>query len=312
MYKSHYYPYSRNNKITENSKVIIGIGDSFCAGHGSCSIELWEKYDWDLKRMGNNEVWNENYQNSWVNQLCKTHMNDWTPVNLGMAGKGNRYAIKELMVNPRLGLEKAKEKIVVFVTSGFERFDLAKDLVGDQHFTTQWPIYNEEKKVGYSELTYEDGSSINCEKFVLSEFILNMIELINWCKLHNSKLLLISAFTPELNEAHFYQVLSESVKCYTTRINLEELLKIIPWNSIIRPLGFSCITDMIMHLEGWDDQMPNYGFRDIKLETMGPNGYMTKCHHLTEKGQKLLSEIIYDNILNYDEKISKVKKIKMI
>jgi len=30
------------------------------------------------------------------------------------------------MVNPLLRLEKAKEKIVVFAVSGFERFDLAK------------------------------------------------------------------------------------------------------------------------------------------------------------------------------------------
>jgi hypothetical protein len=77
---------------------------------------------------------------------------------------------------------------------------LAKDLVGEEHFTTQWPVYGgyKEKKLGYSELTLENGDSLYSEKFVISEFILNIIELMNWCKLHNAKLLLMSAFTQNL------------------------------------------------------------------------------------------------------------------
>ena len=185
MRKYFYYPHTQENRITEDSKLLIGIGDSFCAGRGACSIELWEKYGWDMERMygeGGAEVEESNYANSWVNQLCKNHMPDWTPLNLGMSGKGNRYAIKELMVNPLLGIEKAKEKIVVFAVSGFERFDLAKDLVGEEHFTTQWPMYGDykEKKLGYSELTLENGDSLYSEKFVISEFILNIIELMNY------------------------------------------------------------------------------------------------------------------------------------
>ena len=303
MRKYFYYPHTQENRITEDSKLLIGIGDSFCAGRGACSIELWEKYGWDMERMygeGGAEVEESNYANSWVNQLCKNHMPDWTPLNLGMSGKGNRFAIKELMVNPLLGIEKAKEKIVVFAVSGFERFDLAKDLVGEEHFTTQWPMYGDykEKKLGYSELTLENGDSLYSEKFVISEFILNIIELMNWCKLHNAKLLLISAFTPEFNKNHFIDVLSSNVTSTLGQMKLDELIWSIPWERIIRPLGFSCITDMLMHLEGWDKDLPGYGFRNMKIETIGPNGYMTKCQHPSEKGHKLLAEIIYDHILN--------------
>lgn len=317
MRKYHYYPHTQENRITEDTKLLIGIGDSFCAGRGACSLELWEKYGWDMERMygeGGAEVEESNYANSWVNQLCKNHMPDWTPLNLGMSGKGNRYAVKELMVNPLLGIEKAKEKIVVFAVSGFERFDLAKDLVGEEHFTTQWPVYGgyKEKKFGYSELTLENGESLYSEKFVISEFILNIIELMNWCKLHNAKLLLMSAFTPELNKNHFIDVLSTNVTSVLGQMKLDELIWSVPWDRIIRPLGFSCITDMLMHLEGWDKDLPGYGFRNVKIDTIGPNGYMTKCQHPSEKGHKLLAEIIYEHILNYDEISPNVKKTRMI
>jgi hypothetical protein len=317
MRKYFYYPYTPENRITEDSKVLIGIGDSFCAGRGACSIEIWEKYGWDMERMygeGGSEVEESNYENSWVNQVCKNHMPDWTPINLGMSGKGNRYAIKELMVNPLLGLEKAKEKIVVFAVSGFERFDLAKDLIGEEHFTTQWPLYDhyKNKKTGYAELTTEEGESLYSERFVISEFILNIIELVNWCKLHNAKLLLMSAFTPELNKNFFVDVLSKGDQSLMRQNKLDELIWSIPWDRIIRPLGFSCITDMLMHLEGWEDKMKGYGFRNMKIETIGPNGFMTKCQHPSEKGHKLLAEIIYEHILNYDELTPSTKKTRMI
>jgi hypothetical protein len=307
MYKFEYYPYWGDRKITEDSKVLIGIGDSFCAGRGACSIELWEKYNWDMDRMyseGGPEVGKSNYENSWVNQLCKNHMPDWTPVNLGMSGKGNRFAIKELMVNPLLNLEKAKEKIVVFAVSGFERFDLVYDIVGEEHFVTQWPVYDgwsTNNRVGYSELSIDNGESIYNDKFVTFEFIVNIIELVNWCKLNNAKLLLISAFTPELNYNHFKKLLSENIQSNINEKKLDALLSLIPWRRIIRPNGFSCITDMLMDLEGWGDKMNGYGFRNMKIKTIGPNGYMTKCHHPSEKGHKLLAEIIYESILHYDE-----------
>jgi hypothetical protein len=317
MRKYFYYPHTQENRITEDSKLLIGMGDSFCAGRGACSIEIWEKYGWDMERMygeGGAEVEESNYANSWVNQLCKNHMPDWTPLNLGMSGKGNRYAIKELMVNPLLGIEKSKEKIVVFAVSGFERFDLAKDLVGEEHFTTQWPVYGgyKEKKLGYSELTLENGDSLYSEKFVISEFILNIIELMNWCKLHNAKLLLMSAFTPEFNKNHFIDVLSPNVTSVLGQMKLDELIWSVPWERIIRPLGFSCITDMLMHLEGWDKDLPGYGFRNMKIDTIGPNGYMTKCQHPSEKGHKLLAEIIYEHIMKYDEISPSPKKTRMI
>lgn len=310
MKKDYYYPYNLKNKITEDSKVLIGIGDSFCAGRGACSIEIWEKYGWDMERMygeGKEEVQFHDSKNSWVNQLCVNHMPDWIPLNLGISGKGNRSSIKELMINKALGFEKAKEKIVVFSVSGFERLDFANDLINNLHFSTLWPFYDNDKN-GYSVLTSDSNDSLYSEKFVISEFILNIIDLVNWCNLHNAKLLLISGFTPELNPEYFMDIFSPSVTTPIGQIKLDELISSVPWHKIIRPMGFSCITDMILHLEGWDEFIPRYGFRNVKIDTIGPNGFMTKCQHPSEKAHKLLAEIIYEHILNYDKLVPITKK----
>jgi hypothetical protein len=314
MKKDYYYPYNLKNKITEDSKVLIGIGDSFCAGRGACSTEIWEKYGWDMERMygeGKEEVELSDTKNSWVNQLCVNHMTDWIPLNLGISGKGNRSSIKELMINKASGFEKAKEKIVVFSVSGFERLDFANDLINNLHFSTLWPFYEGERN-GYGVLTSDFGEELYTERFVISEFILNIIELVNWCELHNAKLLLISAFTPELNRKHFIDVFSPVVKSSIGQMKLDELISSVPWHRIIRPMGFSCITDMLLSLDGLDEYIPNYGFRNVKLDTMGPNGYFTKCNHPSEKGHKLLAEIIYEHILNYDKSIENGKKTRII
>jgi hypothetical protein len=313
MKKYFYYPHTQENRITEDTKLLIGIGDSFCAGRGACSVEIWEKYGWDMELMygeGSDEVEKSSAENSWVNQLCKNHMTDWTPLNLGMAGKGNRYAIKELMINKILGIEKAKEKIVVFTVSGFDRLDFANDLINDQ-FTTLWPFYEGDKN-GYGVLTSDSGEELYSERFVMSEFIFNIIELMNWCELNNAKLLLISGFTPELNRKHFIDIFSPLVTSSIGQMKLDELISSVPWHRIIRPMGFSCITDLLLHLDGLDKYIPNYGFRSLKLDTMGPNGYFTKCGHPSEKGHKLLAEIIYKHILKYDEFISSDKKTRTI
>lgn len=310
MKKYHYHPYIAENIINEDSKVLIGIGDSFCSGHGACSIELWEKYGWDEKKMygtGNVEIALSEEKNSWLNQLCTNQMPDWIPLNLGTSGKGNRFAVKELMINQITGFEKAKEKIVVFFVSSFERFDLAHDFIND-HFSTLWPFYDDGKN-GYGVLTSDYGEPLYSMKFVISEFILNIIELVNWCNLHNAKLLLISGFTPELNPQFFRDVLSPSVRDEIGQMKLDKLISSVPWHRIIRPNGFSCITDMILHLEGWDEYIPNYGFRSLKIDTISPNGFFTKCQHPSEKGHKLLAEIIYEHIVNYDKSVENKKII---
>lgn len=301
MHKSKYID---NGTINENSKIVIGIGDSFCAGTGSESIETWKENDWDVEKMRvSYKAINEGYENSFINVLCKKHMPDYTPINFGMAGRGNKFAIRELFLHPTIGLEKAKEKIVVFVLSGLERLDFVNDISDEHsiHATTIFPSYNEKGKVGYAELTNYSNESLYNEHFVYSEFLVDFFMLLQWCEINNAKLLFVSAFTPGINRNNFYDIiLGEKRHTLATKVT-RALVDKIPWHRQILPQNFECIVHMLLHLEKKDDLIDDYKFRLFKIKKISKYGYMSKCQHPTKKGHELLADIVYEYILNYDQ-----------
>ena len=291
-----------NKIIHEGSKLLIGIGDSFCAGTGTESNELWEKNNWEVEKMRNDpDVFLQARVGSFVNQICQKHLTEYTPINLGMAGKGNRFAIRELFLNPNLNIEIAHEKILVFVVSDFSRFDVANEICDvSNHSTTLWPSYSEKNRMGYAELQNHFGESIYTEKFVLSEFLLDMYMLINWCEINHTKLLLISGFTPELNRDYFFKTLMKGNESVLRRNVVSKLINKIPWYNIIQPMGYGSIIDMLLHLENRDDLIPNYGFRHFNIEKTSEFGWISKCQHPTKKGHELICDIVYEHILNYN------------
>ena len=288
--------------IKRDTKLVIGIGDSFTHGSGSESFETWSENDWDVEKMRVSVKGAlEAEQGSWVNQLCKYHMPDYVPLNLGMAGKGNRSAVSSLYLNPILDLENVKEKYVIFMPSAMERFDIPDNFSDSYtHFSTHWPTNNDTKKPGYSVLTDNDGESIATDRLFVSETLLNFFDLINWCKLYNAKLLFINAFTPEINREYFIKTLHGK---RTNDINIRNatmLVDKIPWHKQIKPMGYDTVIGMLLHLEKRDDLIKNYGFRNFVMDTVSEYGWISKCQHPTLKGYKLIADIIYENILDYD------------
>lgn len=289
-------------KIEKGSKLIIGIGDSFTYGTGTESFETWAENDWDVEKMRvSAKAQLEASEGSWVNQLCKYHMTDYVPLNLGMAGKGNRYAVRELYLNPLMELEEYEEKYVIFMPSAMERFDTPSDFSDPYyHFDTHWPVSGDPKRPGYSSLKNKDDESIACERLFVSETLLNFYDLINWCELYGAKLLFINAFTPEINRDYFIKTL-HGENPYEMNIKIAtKLVDRIPWHKQIKPMGYDSVIGMLLHLEERDDLIKNYGFRNFNIETVSKYGWISKCQHPTLKGHKLISDIIYENILNYD------------
>ena len=89
-------PKYRNPNIPKDSKVIIGLGDSFTEGVGSWSKSTYNKYDGFIDPLNvPKEIYDELYHNSWQCQLSRNHLPDYIPINLGITGKGNRAAAKE-------------------------------------------------------------------------------------------------------------------------------------------------------------------------------------------------------------------------
>jgi hypothetical protein len=291
-----------NKVIRPESKLLIGIGDSFCAGAGTESYELWEKNNWDVEKMRNEPLaYSQQRVGSFINQICEKHLKDYLPVNLGMSGKGNRFAIRELFLNPNLNIETAREKILVFVVSDFSRFDVANEICDiSYHATTLWPSYVDKNRLGYADLQDHFGESIYTEKFVLSEFLLDMFMLLNWCEINNTKLLLISGFTPELNRDYFFKTFMKGNESFLRRKVVSKLINKIPWHNIIQPMGYGSMIDMLLHLEKRDDLIPKYGFRNFNIEKTSDFGWISKCQHPTKKGHELICDIVYQYILNYD------------
>jgi hypothetical protein len=286
-------------------KILIGLGDSFTQGQGACSVELWEKYNWDLgtsSEIDNYDLLKSSYENSWVNKICENYLTEYTPINLGMTGRGNRAAVKELYLHPDLQMEKSKEIIVVFMLTGMERFDfIDKEFFEHVHYRTMWPNNNSKLSSGYFEEVWSD-------KFGVIESLLSIAEVKMWCKLYDAKLFLISAFSPNFNRNYFFNTLIGDGKenknyLYKNKDYTNLLLNSnIDWDDFIRPNNFNCVTDFLCHLENREDLIslssPHHYYEyAYGLDKMSPNGYITKCAHPSNKGHEKIAELIHNEII---------------
>ena len=298
------YTWQENKiKINEDSKILIGLGDSFTQGHGACDIKIWEKYKWDDKKMYGeyfHDVVESGFENSWVNQLCKNHLKGFIPINFGLSGRGNRAAAKELYLHPELNIELPQEKIVVYMLTGYERFDFVnKDYeVGHHKFNTMWPrtdCGNDLKTVGIEYMNH-----VWSDRMGLIELLLNIAEVKNWCKVHNAKFILTSAFTPTINKQFMTDHIIGDL-LYGKESHVEKLVNIIDWDEFFYPDGFRCITDYLLSLENRTDLINefsswNYYKFAYEHKKMTPNGYITKCAHPSDNGHKEIAKLLYEHI----------------
>jgi hypothetical protein len=295
-------------KVTEDSKILIGLGDSFTQGQGACSEELWAKYDWDRDKLNkgeNQEVYEAYDENSWVNVLCRDYLTDYVPVNLGFAGRGNRFAVKELYLYPELNLDKAKEKIVVLMLSGKERFDLIdKDYSTHTHFKTLFPVMD--GNAPESKLWAAYREFIFCDRFCCIETILNVLELQTWCKANNARLIITSGFQNDFDKKNYMRLIyGPPEPChdlYTNPNIIGGVLDKINWKGVLYPKNFRCMSEYLLHLEGREDlingdqQVGNFYDFASEQDKFTPKGFITKCGHPTIKGQEYIAETIYEFI----------------
>ena len=219
MFNWYKYDIIRKLQTRAHKQVVIGLGDSFTQGAGAVSDELWERCDWDVDKIKTCDTWDYEiayYENSWVTKLCKNHLVNYIPINMGMIGRGNRAAVKELYLHPELELEKIQDKIVIFMMTGMERFDFVHKYFFEHiHFNTIWPVSNDKNEDG--ELWDAYGKHNYSERTSIIETLLAVAELKTWCKLNNAKLILTSAFRPDYNREYFL----ENIKSRQPRHQLE-------------------------------------------------------------------------------------------
>ena len=196
-------------------KYIVGLGCSWTQGEGGYPQEVVDAHNGRTQiRPGQPGQPDSDYylrvhelENSWVNQLTKYHFPEYKSLNLGVKGIGNKAAVDQLHFVDQHNLEDA-EGIIVFMLSGFERFDVFQERPKDnsgfekpdgynngeyrhEKWRTAWPI---EQKEG-------DGAFWTCyarelwsEQFVASHAMVTLLNLQTFAKANNFKIVLANAF----------------------------------------------------------------------------------------------------------------------
>jgi hypothetical protein len=324
-----------NKSLEKTRKAIISIGCSFVQGQGAVNDELYENYKWvyageglplypeltdkDKKtilktypsvKKGLNDKLDftfMEYDNAFVNVLSKKYFNgEYTPINLGIRGCGNRASIKELYFYPKLNLNLAKEIIVIYCPSGLERFDFVNDQHHDHfRFVCMWPHVNEDAPSTARNILWEGyKKAIWSEKFAILEQIAHIQELMTWCRLHRAKLIITPAFDTRYDKKFFITELSKSV----TRIDSEiveykkglfshldiEFADQWPWHKMFEPLGHKTFAQLALANELVEDKT-DYYFQF--LNNRSPGGWITPCAHPGQKAHDLFAKVLHQHIL---------------
>lgn len=287
--------------IPQGAKVVVGLGDSFTQGVGSWPKEVWDRYDGNIDTLKIPlEIFDDMYEYSWVKQLCDNHLTDYIPVNLGCLGTGNRSAVKNLYLHPKIRLERASEVIVVLMLSGMERFDFVnRDFPEHNHFYTMWP--NPWSDTATNKKLWEAyAESLWSEKMICVETLLNIREAEMICKANGWKFIVGSAFDIRITKEYFLTHLGE---------DYQELIDTVPWDCFVYPAGKRAFMEVLLTLEGKPELAPG-GFYDYCKNLKGPTDYVTPCAHPSQNGYAVMAKHLFNFLeLNQYVQVDKYRKV---
>jgi hypothetical protein len=270
--------------IPKGSKIVVGLGDSFTQGVGSWSKETYKKYNgWIDPLKIPREVVDEMYHNSWVHQICRNHLTDYIPVNLGIMGIGNRGAVKELYLNPYIDLDNASEVIVVLMLSGLERFDfINREFPSHAHYYTMWPNPWDPNATN-KKLWEVYAKDLWSEKFNVLENILHIREAEMICKAKGWKFVVTSAFDQRVTKEYF---LKEAGAVHNKLINT------VPWDKFLYPQEMKSFMELLLTYDG-RPEMALGDFYVYYSKLKEPTEYITNCMHPTQEGYRIIAEELY-------------------
>jgi len=270
--------------VNSDSKLIVGLGDSFTQGVGSWDATTYKRHNNfidPLKLTDDLEI--DMYNYSWVSQLCKNHLPEYTPVNFGIMGRGNRAALKDLYFYPKLNLEKASEVIVVYMLSGIERFDfVSREFNEYHHFFAMWPNPGD-KNSTHRQLWESYAKDIWSEKFVCFEAILNIKEAETICKANGWHLVIASAFDQRVTKERFLHEIGSQHK---------DIIDSVPWDKFLYPQGCKSFMQLLLRYDG-REELADGAFYDYYSKLKEPTEYITNCMHPTREGYRIMAEEIF-------------------
>ena len=144
------------------------------------------------------------------------------------------------------------------------------------------------------------------------EQISNVIELENWCKLKNARLIITPGFDKTYNQTNFkniirWTVIRDENQKITKHVehtasmqildkNKEQTLDAIvnqwPWDKMFKPQDCPTFIDLCLNQEG----IENVGFWDFNGKGT-PNHWVTVCCHPSAKGHDLFAHELHKFII---------------
>lgn len=268
------------------NKSIIGLGCSWTQGEGGYPRHIWKQYKGrvNLPMHKSYHLIPYEHENSWVNVLSRDHFTEFASVNLGQRGIGNRGAAKSLYLT-NLCWNDIKHGIVVFMLSGFERFDFFRQdwnstinagehpnkPVGHYNFQTVWPHLDNSKlwKI-YAREVYSDAGAA-------AEVLSSILEVQNFCRANNFDLIIANAFDSRGKDFIFE--------------HCGKLANQIDWDSYIHDSrNYKSFAELLVEQDNWlpDHKKADYFSQYQNLAQ--PLTYLTNCVHPTIEGHKLIAK----------------------
>lgn len=279
----------------KNKKLIIGLGCSWTQGEGGYTEETWKKHNGrvNLPMHKSKHLISMEWENSWVNVMCRDHFTDYTPVNLGQRGIGNRGAARSLYLT-NIDFSKVDDAVVVFMLSGFERFDFFRQdfVVNDSaeypfktanhyNFQTIWP--NNSTKL-WKMFTKEVWS----ESMSMIETLCSILEVQTFCKAYGFKFVLANAF-----DNHSKQDFAEHCGKLAEQINWQ--------NYLHDTVDYQTFVEHLVDKDNWLQGNDKFAWWDRYQKLPEPKTYLTNCIHPTVSGYKLIADELSTFIKNrYD------------
>jgi hypothetical protein len=271
-------------------KKLVGLGCSWAQGEGGYPEHIWKEYNGrvNLRGVPDEHLRPYEYENSWVNVLCRDYLQEYTPINLGIRGIGIRAAVKQLYLTDQVDWEKDEGLIILFLP-GLERLGVFNNQPHAHYrYNHAWPHDHNPPRLfwqAYKEELY--GFPMIC-----MEAMTAIIEAQVFAERYNFQFAFANAYYLEHLPEFFKQHIGD------------RFTSLVHWDKYMN--NDKNFFNFVEELVKMDNILP-FEYRPTSyfqhyLDLPWPPKYLTNCIHPTIEGYKVIASLMYDFLKknNYD------------
>ena len=327
-----------NSSLEKTKKAVISFGCSWAEGQGAIPMEILENYEYHCPQLGvpyeikfktpsEKEELLKKYseiiespdgalnfrrlerKNNFAHILCNKYFEgQYTPINFGLSGSGNKASINQIHLYPQIRWDLIEELIILYFPTSPDRLSFINDQFDDHFkFTTIWPHADNHCKPPLKDLWSSYFHALHSDKFAYLEALLDMGQLRNWAGNFNSKLIVFPAFTDYSREKFLDAIMTPIIRDFKTNKQVSHthqfgenekkyLTHLVdnqwPWETVWTPDGALQWDELIMRNEpNCNEPLPKY----VGIGT--ENYWITPCMHPSIKAHDDIAERLHNHIV---------------